>query len=536
MEKSKVLIVDDIRENVLVLSELLADENVQIYSAYNAEDALNHIVEHEFALALLDVQMPVTNGFELARLIRGVNRSRHLPVIFVTAQQETRDILFEGYESGAVDLLFKPLDPYIVRSKVRTFIKIDQQNALLCEQMEKVKELRRKAEEASTAKSQFLANMSHEIRTPLSSVLGFSEVLSQNSLDEKEREECVGAIRRNADLLLHLIDDILDLSRIEAHQIKLNESEFYLENVLNDIESSLGLRATQKGIHLRVDRAFDDQVRIFSDPMRIKQVLLNVVGNAIKFTERGAVTVQVRVEPLKNAEEGACHLVFEVRDTGVGMTLAETQKIFKPFSQADDSNRRRFGGSGLGLVIAQQLAQSMQGNLRLIHSEVGVGSFFQLVLKTQLISDGRAQDLKPLVEIVTGSLKDRIILVVDDVSDNRILIARYLKNTGAQVLLASSGSEAVKLAASEHPDLILMDIQMPDMDGYEATQRIREQNFSGPILALTAHVMKEDVSRCFASGCDEVIMKPAKRNELINLMTEYIQRKSFSSSRTVELS
>ncbi len=210
--KTKILIVDDLAENILALSRLIEADDVEILTASKPEEALNHILDNDFALALLDVQMPMMSGFELARLIRGVGKGRHLPIIFVTAQSTDTRVIFEGYESGAVDILFKPLDPHMVRSKVRVFVRLDQQSRTLASQVDVMARLKEEADAANIAKSRFLANMSHEIRTPMGAVLGFADVLSQADLTTQEKDEALASISRNGKLLLRIIDDILDLS------------------------------------------------------------------------------------------------------------------------------------------------------------------------------------------------------------------------------------------------------------------------------------------------------------------------------------
>ncbi len=526
MEKTKILIVDDRKENIIALSELIASDEIAIFTALNAEEALNLILDNDFALALLDVQMPGMSGFDLARLIRGVNRTRHLPVIFVTAEQRDQAIIFEGYETGAIDLLFKPLDPYIVRSKVQAFVKLDRQSKLLREQVIELELLRKKAEDANYSKSQFLANMSHEIRTPLASVLGFSDVLSQESLDEEERAECLSAIRRNGELLLRLIDDILDLSKIEAQQIQFLKTEFSVAELLNDIQSTLGLRAEQKRITLSIPEDVDPAVRFVSDPHRIKQVLINVIGNAIKFTEKGSVEVSLKMAPAAHHSLSARRMAlsFLVKDSGIGISESEEQKLFKPFSQADASTRRRFGGTGLGLVISRHLANSLVGDLKLLSSTPGQGSTFEISMEVEVAQEnGSVQEKSALVdESAERELQGKKILVVDDVSDNRLLISRYMRNTGAEIIEASSGAEALDMIQWARPDLVLMDIQMPLMDGYETTQKAREAGFEKPIIALTAHAMREEIEKCRNAGCDEVMTKPARRRELSNLIHDML--------------
>ncbi|WP_374075726.1 response regulator [Bdellovibrio bacteriovorus] len=526
MEKTKLLVVDDHIENVLFLSHLISNNDVEIITARNGEQALAHLMDHEFGLALLDVQMPGMSGFELARLIRASKKTKNLPMILMTSEQRERAVVFEGYETGAVDFLFKPLDPHVVRSKVRTFVLLDQQRRLSLAQVQEVENLKRKAEEANLAKSHFLANISHEIRTPLGAVLGFADILNQDKLSEEERREFLDAIRRNGELLSRLIDDLLDLSKIEAQRLDFERKEISIKDILSDVQSILGFRASEKGIALQVESPATDLL-LMADPLRIKQVLLNVIGNAVKFTDKGQVRVQVKTQDCRSPAE-AGHLkkvIFTIEDTGLGLTPAEVQRLFQPFSQADVSTARRFGGTGLGLVISRQLARLMGGDLQLVSSQVGVGSVFEVSLLLELSPYvNQAFHHNSLREPLAheSSIAGKVILVVDDVGDNRLLIDRYLRPQKINLLQAGSGQEALDILQTTSPDLILMDIQMPMMDGYEAVRRIRMRGYKAPIIALTAHAMREETRKCLSAGCDAVLTKPTRRNELVGLLQEWL--------------
>lgn len=526
MEKTKLLVVDDHVENLMFLSHLISSNDVEIITARNGEQALAHLMDHEFGLALLDVQMPGMSGFELARLIRASKKTKNLPMILMTSEQRERAVVFEGYETGAVDFLFKPLDSHMVRSKVRTFVLLDQQRRLSQAQVQEVETLKRKAEEANLAKSYFLANISHEIRTPLGAVLGFADILNQDKLSEEERKEFLDAIRRNGELLSRLIDDLLDLSKIEAQRLDFERKEISIKDILSDVQSVLGFRASEKGIALQVEMPATDLL-LMADPLRIKQVLLNVIGNAMKFTDKGQVRVQVKAQDCRSPAE-AGHLkkvIFTIEDTGLGLTPAEVQRLFQPFSQADVSTARRFGGTGLGLVISRQLAHLMGGDLQLVSSQVGVGSVFEVSLLLELSPYvNQAFHHNSLREPLANesSIAGKVILVVDDVGDNRLLIDRYLRPQKINLLQAGSGQEALDILQTTSPDLILMDIQMPMMDGYEAVRRIRMRGYKAPIIALTAHAMREETRKCLSVGCDAVLTKPTRRAELVRLLHEWL--------------
>ncbi|MES2855240.1 MAG: response regulator [Bdellovibrionota bacterium] len=516
--KTKILIVDDLPENILALRELIKADDIEICEADSPDKALDLLVDQDFALALLDVQMPTMSGFDLARLIRGVQRSRHLPIIFVTAQQSQAGMIFEGYDTGAVDILFKPLDPHIVRSKVRAFVRLDQQSRLLQHQVEIMSKLKDEADAANLAKSRFLANMSHEIRTPLAAVLGFSEVLADDNFTAKERNQYLDSISRNGHLLLQIIDDILDLSQIEAQQLKFEQNSFGVTELLKDLRASLEVRADAKSIKL-VMPTIEKDVSFVSDPLRIKQILLNLVGNAIKFTKEGSVSVSLEIS--NSDSPGKKVLTFKVVDTGIGLSAEQSLKLFEPFTQADDSTRRIFGGTGLGLVIARQLARALGGEVRLVESQPGKGTTFEasmVVGDPSSVSTGEAEGLTKLSRVLSeteNNLEGRRVLVVDDVSDNRLLIKKYLAPTGLDLGFAGSGAEAIAAAQASKWDLILMDIQMPQMDGYETTQNLRRNGFDNPIIALTAHAMKEELKRCLDAGCNDTMTKPISRKELI---------------------
>lgn len=530
--KTKILIVDDYRENVEALSQLIASENVETYSAMNADEALELVSSHDFGLALLDVQMPGTSGFELAKIIRSVKRFRSLPIIFVTAHQQDSSVIFEGYKNGAVDVLFKPLDANMVRAKVQMFVELAQQKELLQTHVRELERLRIEAEAANIAKSQFLANMSHEIRTPLAAVMGFSELIAKGQVSNTDKGELVAAIERNGNLLLRLIDDILDLSKIEANKLEFERVEFNLAELLRDINSTLSFRASEKGLALEFIYPEDTESKYVSDSTRIKQVLLNIIGNAIKFTSVGTVRVQARISKVSRKDgvtEQFDHLIVEVTDQGVGLTKDQAERLFEPFRQADPSTRRQFGGSGLGLVISRQISRALGGDIKLKSSVPGKGSTFVIDLmlerlgsENQVAKAKPTQQLAPTQEASVLDLAGRKILAVDDSPDNLTLISLFLQDTHADITYVESGLKAINQVRTENFDLILMDVQMPVMDGHETTEEIRRLGYSGPIIALTAHAIKSEHDRCRRAGCNEVLTKPVNRLALLETMKAFL--------------
>ncbi|MFW7381852.1 MAG: PAS domain S-box protein [Oligoflexus sp.] len=378
------------------------------------------------------------------------------------------------------------------------------------------------ADAASEAKSSFLANMSHEIRTPLGAILGFSDLLTLPGQSADEQQECIDIIKRNGQLLSTLINDILDLSKVEAGKLVIERQAVKLDNLLEEIRSALNLYAAEKGVLLAIKTIGQMPRMIETDEFRLKQILNNIIGNAIKFTDSGSVTVSLQLV----AKDSGHHLLyFEVTDTGRGISAEQSEKLFTPFTQADASTSRRYGGTGLGLVLSRKLAKLLGGDVVLLKSEVDVGSTFAIsidpgAVKLSTASQGALagkHGQSELQEVLTGIR----ILVVDDSADNRLLISRYLQAAGATVTLACNGQEAIHYALSNDYHAILMDVQMPVMDGRSATKELREQGYSRPIIALTAHAMREEKERCLSQGFNDYYSKPIDRTALLTGLQKY---------------
>ena len=379
--------------------------------------------------------------------------------------------------------------------------------------------------------------MSHEIRTPLGAVMGFAELLECGDVTAEERSDNVATIKRNGQLLLRLIDDILDLSKVEADRVEAERIDVALGELLVDLRSVHGLKAAEKGIKLHFTAEGLLPRRIVSDPVRLKQILSNLIGNAVKFTAKG--TVEVAVAFTKAAEGSRSQLGFTVRDSGCGMDEAAAARLFQPFMQADSSTKRKFGGTGLGLVIARQLARLLGGDVVLADSEAGSGSVFVVTIDPGPMSEKELVDGRSLVSARLGTgakgdapgvcaapprLDGLRVLVADDAADNRRLISWLLSRAGATVVMAEDGREAIAEALRGDFDVVLMDIQMPHVDGYEATTTLREQGYRRPIIALTAHAMKEELDRCLAVGCDHFLSKPIDHLELLTMVRTSAER------------
>ena len=386
------------------------------------------------------------------------------------------------------------------------------------------------AETANRAKSDFLANMSHEIRTPMTAILGFADLLAE-SVSAPQALEAVGIVRRNGELLLSIINGILDLSKIESGRLELERVEVATTALIAEVHSLMLVGAEAKALQLNVEFAGPVPEVVIGDPTRIKQILLNLIGNAIKFTEVGSVRLIVEFldapQPM---------LQFDVVDTGIGMTAAEAERLFVPFSQADSSTTRRFGGTGLGLTICHRLAQVMGGEVVLVESARNVGTRFRATVAARVPPGVRLvagdmvarQDTKPVVQDTDVRLEGRVLLV-EDGRDNQRLIGHILRRAGAVVTIAENGRLGVEAAleawTGEEPfDVILTDMQMPVMDGYEAARFLRSRGYPGPIVALTANAMSSDRERCLAAGCDDYATKPVDRRRLLETIRGQIAR------------
>src|SRR6056297_153700 len=387
---------------------------------------------------------------------------------------------------------------------------------------------RDQADAASAAKSAFVANMSHEIRTPLNAVLGFADVLRRGmALNREEEVEYLDMIHRSGRHLLELINDILDLSKIESGRLQVESVDCSVSEIAHDVVSVLSQRANDKGLQLEVDFASELPEFIQADPTKLRQIITNLTGNAIKFTGQGKITVEVRLLLGKESQ-----IQIGVRDTGIGMTPAQQQVIFNAFEQADGSTTRRFGGTGLGLAISRQFAQAMGGSLT-VTSREGEGSTFWLKIptgslrRTRMLSINEIHDgLKQLQSRAESSrslqLAEKDVLVVDDGESNRRLLELILRRAGARVSTGQNGRDALRDISEQNYDLVLMDMQMPVLDGYDATTMIRSTGCKVPIIALTGNAMKGDRERCLQVGCDEFLTKPVNVDLLVQTVGSFL--------------
>lgn len=669
-----ILMVDDRPEGLIALESVLKDPEYNLVKANSGREALAQVLAYDFAVILMDVQMPEMDGFETTSLIKQREKSKNVPIIFLTANSQAEHHVAMGYSVGAVDFVFKPLDPHVLKSKVAVFVDLYKKNILLQEQAEFLRDVERRerlrtlheletegrrryqnladaipqivfradpsgavdyfnqfwirystlaleesildrwqsavhpgdlahikkvwdegsrmrtgfececrirqgasglfrwhllrvvpefnnvsdlvswigvatdiqdqkiihqellmakkqADAANETKSNFLANMSHEIRTPLGIILGFSELLIDPQTSGDEKAKAISTIRRNGDQLSKIIDEILDLSKVEAGKMDVEKSDVVVPDLLRGIKDFMTLPATEKGLDLQFAVKGKIPMRVFSNATRIQQILVNLIGNAIKFSPQGSIVVTAS-HYADAVDTHKSWLSLSVKDSGPGLSPAQIENLFQPFTQVDTSMTRKHGGTGLGLAVSRRLARALGGDIVINLRNPGSGCEFEVTIPAgdpkELEKGSFVSTLSqaPLIhedksKLNSSALKGVRVLLVEDSLDNQALVSRFLMMEGAEVDLANNGLEGVDKAMAGEHDVVLMDIQMPKLDGYGAISRLRSNGFAKPIIALTAHGMIEDRKRCIEVGSNSHLTKPVNRAALIERVQQF---------------
>ncbi|MBF0164485.1 MAG: response regulator [Magnetococcales bacterium] len=544
--KSIVLLVDDQPENIDIIRSAL-DEHFQILVATHGVKALQVVRRVVPDIILLDIMMPVMDGYETCRRLKEDPLTAAIPVIFLTAKTEFEDEA-KGLALGAIDYIRKPSSPQIILARVKNIehlllarralelknfalesarLKAEEALARLAENERDLHAAMVTAERASMAKSEFLAVMSHEIRTPLNGILGMTELLMDLEMSDEYRLY-VETIRRSGENLLVIINDILDFSKIEAGRLELEAIPFSLWGLLDELQFIFGQVASSKELAFRVEHDGLLPRDLIGDPVRVRQVLTNLLSNALKFTEFGGVSLQA--EPLKVTADQA-RIAFMVRDTGIGISPENFARLFDAFSQVDSSTTRKFGGTGLGLSITNRLVRMMGGEIT-VQSQLGIGSTFRVEIPFKMARSALPEGIvRPPGEGVPAEIPaNTLILLVEDDPINLAVIKGMLQPYRVRIEAAQNGRVALGKLAKSNFDLVLMDCLMPEMDGYAACREFRGMELTSgvsrrtPVIALTANAMQGDREKCLAAGMDDYLSKPFKRHALVEIIALWLAR------------
>jgi signal transduction histidine kinase len=524
-----ILIVDDTPENIGILFEYLSRLNVRVLVAQCGEDALKITKERIPDLVLMDILMPGMGGYETCRKIKNDPQTTDIPVIFVSALSHIEEKI-NSFEAGAVDYITKPFQQEEVLARITTHLglrklakALEQKNRLLEQEVAERVRAEKKAEAASLAKSEFLAGMSHELRTPLNGILGYAQILKRDKTLNEFQKKGIEIIERSGSHLLNLINEILDLSQIEARKLELKTCPIPFAAFLETLSDIIRVQAKEKG--LSFDMTADENLphTIRADEKRLYQILLNILGNAVKYTLSGGLVFRILRLPDSPAEKDMIKLRFEVEDTGIGIPENKMDEIFSPFRQLGQFTRNR-EGVGLGLTISRHLVRMMGGELN-VKSIPEKGSIFWFDLCVEQAQAGGGCNLFPVHPAVGYEGPVRKILVVDDNAENRSVLTHLLTPLGFEVLEAVNGKEGAEKAFLWKPDLVFMDLVMPVMNGFDASRLIlaHPDTRHTQIIAVSASTTISPQQVQDECGCRDYIRKPIRMDEILDTIGRYLK-------------
>ncbi|WP_395744698.1 response regulator [Prosthecobacter sp.] len=497
----KFLLVDDLEANLDALEGLLQRDGLELLKARSGPEALELLLVHDVALALLDVNMAGMDGFELAELMRGTERTRRVPIIFLTAGAIDQQRRFRGYDAGAVDFIFKPIEPHILQSKAGIFFELAMQREVL----------RRKAEEAqaaSRAKDHFMAALSHELRTPLTPVLMAVAALQNDHGLASEARELLDMMRRNIELEARLIDDLLDATRIHNDKLTIKPANVDVHELLRHCQGTIAWDVQEKQVSMISDLGADHH-HVWADPVRLQQVFGNLLNNAVKFTPAlGNIT-------LRTFNPDETHIAVQVEDTGIGITPQARPRIFDAFEQGDASGQPRYGGLGLGLSISKAIVEAHAGTITADSAGPDCGSIFTVTLSA---SEAAAQPATPATPPAATRQPLRL-LMVEDHAPTRAILGRLLARHGHEVVSTSTMAEALAAFHPEAFDAVITDLGLPDGSGLELMRELRKHS-TIPSIALSGYGMEADLQQTKEAGFTAHLTKPIQVEELLSILAK----------------